>query len=58
MDTRIAKLEAADISVALEKDIGEKDRESMNNESVVLIKQMEDKIAKLEKNYFQRVKRE
>ena len=57
MDTRIAKLEAADISVVLEKDIGEKDRESVINESVVQINKMEDRITKLEKNDFQRVKR-
>ena len=51
MDTRIAKLEAADISIALEKDVREKDKES------VQINQMEDRITKLEKNDFQRVKR-
>ena len=57
MDMRIAKLEAADISVVLEKDVGEKDRELMSNESVVQINQMEDRIARFEKNEFQRVKR-
>ena len=49
MDTRIAKLEAADISVVSEKDVGEKDRKSVNNKSVVQFNQMEDMIAKLEK---------
>ena len=57
MDTRIAKLEAADISVVLEKDVGKKDRELVINESVVQINQMEDRITKYEKNYFQRGKR-
>ena len=57
IDTRIAKFEAANISVVIEKDIGEKDWESVNNESVVQINQMEDRITKLEKNDFQRVKR-
>ena len=53
MDTRTAKLEA----VVLEKDVGEKDRELVINESVVQINQMENTITKLEKNDFQRVKR-
>ena len=57
MDTRIVKLEAADISVLLENDVGEKDRELVINESVVQINQMEDRITKLEKNDFQHGKR-